>query len=338
MGSTPNPRFARTSIRRALLWNSVLFFFAMASLIGCRRDHPSDPDDDGLGDVHEASFLDGGRTRGYLYYVPANLSVGAPLVLMLHGGGGDAENVMNDTCEGRWNELAERDGFVVAYPNGLGGFWNDCRNDLDSGRSEADDASFLIVVIDRLVAELGVDIRRVYVAGHSNGAMMALRMALERPDRIAAVCACAGYLAASTECAGLGGAPAVFVIAGTEDPAMPFEGGAVTPVGGGNHGTVLSAPATVEFWVQRFGCGSPQTRQLLDTSTSDRSTVTAIDYDGCTGGNVRFYRIEGGGHGWPATTQHSPAMQLLLGRKNQDIRACDEAWEFFRGREVSARP
>ena len=96
-----------------------------------------------------ASLVHDGRTREFVYYVPTNLADPAPLVFMLHGGGGSSNGVMETLTEGRWNELADEHGFIVAYPQGFQSRWNDCRNDDPTGSTE-DDVGFFAAMIDFL--------------------------------------------------------------------------------------------------------------------------------------------------------------------------------------------
>jgi poly(3-hydroxybutyrate) depolymerase len=79
------------------------------------------------------SIAVGGLTRTYLLHVPANLPPGkpVPLVLVFHGGGGHDWTMPGFT---HFDELADREGFVVAYPDGANRNWNDTR-----GESTADD-------------------------------------------------------------------------------------------------------------------------------------------------------------------------------------------------------
>ena len=65
--------------------------------------------------------------------------------------------------------------------------WNDCRNDAP-GNPDTDDVAFLSQLIDKIKAEYNHDNDRVYVAGVSNGASMAIRLAQEIPEKIASLC------------------------------------------------------------------------------------------------------------------------------------------------------
>ena len=118
------------------------------------------------------------RTREYRLYVPSGLDreKPAPLVFALHGGGGNAARV-----EGRvaYNEFAERDGWIVVYPNGIDGHWNDLRGyeGFVSHRENVDDVGLIETILRKLNTEFSVDEKRVFVTGGSNGGLMSHTLA-----------------------------------------------------------------------------------------------------------------------------------------------------------------
>src|SRR6266850_2487662 len=67
-----------------------------------------------------------GRERIFTVYTPLNLKPGAPLLIVLHGGGGNGPMARLGTG-GEFDLLADRDGFVVAYPDGVARSWDTCR-------------------------------------------------------------------------------------------------------------------------------------------------------------------------------------------------------------------
>jgi polyhydroxybutyrate depolymerase len=136
--------------------------------------------------------------RSYAFYAPANLAPGAPLVLALHGSMGNAEQMRRGTGYA-FERLADRHGFVVAYPEGYEGHWNDCRKEASfaARRLRIDDVGYLRALVGRFRSEYGVDSTRVYAVGVSNGGHMIYRLALEAPDLVRAVAAVAANLPAA---------------------------------------------------------------------------------------------------------------------------------------------
>lgn len=117
----------------------------------------------------------GGLDRSYRVYKPAGLKASAPLVVILHGGFGSAEQA--EKAYG-WNKLADTAKFVVAYPDGVGRAWNTgggcCGR---PARNGVDDVGFITAAVDDVAKNVGIDTARIYATGISNGGMMAYVLA-----------------------------------------------------------------------------------------------------------------------------------------------------------------
>ena len=154
----------------------------------------------GAGD-HDRSLAFGGATRTYFVHVPPRVSEGQPLpvVLAFHGGGGNASGFK---AYAGLDALADRQGFVVVYPDGSGRLgrrlltWNAGGCCGYAAAQNVDDVGFALAVLRDVARNVSVDPARVYATGHSNGAMMAYRMAIDASDRIAAVAPVAGAMQA----------------------------------------------------------------------------------------------------------------------------------------------
>ena len=261
-----------------------------------------------------------GESRGYFLYLPPTWHRGrpAPLVFVFHGGGGQASGIAPHTG---FSRLADREGFVVAYPQGLGGRWND-------GRGYAathDDVGFVRVLLDTLTRELGIDPRRVYATGISNGAMFSYRLACDLPGTFAAVAPVAGAMPADLAPACERTQPlSVVAFQGTTDPLMPYIGGGVAL----RRGRVLSAERSIAFWATVDGCTpSPATADEPDRVV-DGTRVRHTVFGGCREGrSVELYTIEGGGHTWPG----GPAAGWRVGRVSRELDATEVIWTFFAG-------
>jgi polyhydroxybutyrate depolymerase len=266
------------------------------------------------------TLLAGGVTRRYFLYLPSTWHRGrpAPLVLVFHGGGGRASGIAPHTG---FSRLAEREGFVVAYPQGLNGRWND-------GRGYAathDDVGFVRALLDTLERELAIDPRRVYATGISNGAMFSYRLACDLPGTFAAVAPVAGAMPADLAPACAHTQPvSVLAFQGTTDPLMPYTGGGVAR----RRGRVLSAERSIAFWATTSGCAAaPVTTDEPDRVT-DGTRVRKTAYGTCRDGrSVELYTIEGGGHTWPG----GPPVGGSVGRVTREIDATPLIWAFFAG-------
>jgi polyhydroxybutyrate depolymerase len=267
-----------------------------------------------------------GLTRDYRLYQPRP-GKPAPLVLMLHGATGTGTQIEEYIG---LNRVAAREGFVVAYPNGILRGWHDGRADkhrLATMVSNADDVGFLNRLVDDLIAKGIADPKRVYLAGLSNGGFMAMRMACESSERYAAFASlvASAPLDAATTCRPTRPLP-VLLINGTADTLVKFD--AVTAARQGNFG----ANEVAAFWGARNGCASFADTALPDLDISDRSTVTRRLYSGCTaGGDTEFLTVQGGGHQAPSrgTVRDYPMLAGLLGVRNHDIDTAETIWSFF---------
>lgn len=176
--------------------------------------------------------------RAMILHLPATLPASGTraLVIVLHGGMGNAGRIASHQAESGLNLDAEADknGFVVAYLNGtpvtrlLGGKflgWNAgggcCGQPAQNG---TDDVAYITGAVSYLAGKYGVDRARVFAIGHSNGAMMAQRMVCE--TRVfAGVVAISGPLNLdTTHCPSASGLN-VLAIHGADDRNVPIAGG-----------------------------------------------------------------------------------------------------------------
>jgi len=226
-----------------------------------------------------------GKVRSVLLHVPAGLTTPAPLVLMLHGVLGDAASSAAQTG---WSRQADRDGFVVAYPQGYANSWNAGTCCGSAAAEDVDDVGFLVSAVGTIAAAVPlVDRSRVYLAGFSNGGMMALRAGCERPDVFAAVASVAGTLQAP--CAPSRPVSALQVT-GMLDRRVPFGGlaynGALTT-------PLTPVPVAVGAVERGDACSGLPSRSVS-------GDVTVREYRRCAGGSsVRLVLLRRTEHVWP---------------------------------------
>ncbi len=226
--------------------------------------------------IRRHSVRVGGKDRDYLIYIPANLPPQAvALVIVLHGSGMDGARMRRSTGY-EFDCLADQHGFVVLYPDGYRGNWNDCRKyaTFPAKRENIDDMSFIRALIARLRQEQAIDKGRVFVFGYSNGGHMAFRLAMEAPDEIAAVAAVAASLPTpeNSSCPQRGPTSRVMLINGTSDPINPYQGGTVTLFGFASRGSVMSSLASAQNLADRNGITMPPIPGELPKVSSDEIT------------------------------------------------------------------
>lgn len=309
-----------------------LVFLAVAIVLVLMFVIPAILSAQGVGVIRRAgdygrSLLSDGRKRTFLLHVPRgwNRQQPAPLVIVLHGGGGNGRKAAALT---RFSLVADRHGFVVAFPDGINGHWNDGRNvqSFKSHRENIDDVGFIRLLIERLAQQLNLDSTRVYVTGMSNGAMMCYRLGCDLSDRLAAIAPVCGAVAVDLPDSCSQGLPiSVLAINSTEDPFVPWQGGGVGILN--KRGSVLSVPASIRFWVERNGCTSePETTRLPQKDPKQgTSTVREVYTGGHDQTEVIAYRVEGGGHTWPGGSERT----ARFGKQSRDIDASETIWEFF---------
>lgn len=266
-----------------------------------------------------------GETRKYVLHIPASgVGKALPAVVVLHGHGGTPFQISQYFP---FDAIAEREGFVVVYPEGQGRYWKDVRfkNQLQSDTVRAAaDVAFLNVLAADLAAKGIADAKRIYLTGISNGGFMVTTMACLSPRRFAAfapVIATAPVIAREL-CKGERPLP-LLVMNGTSDPMTVWDAERAEKIG------YLGGENFFTFWSRLNGCRGREELVLEDVDDADGSRVSHISATGCrAGGDTELYRVNGGGH-HPPTLEHRPAGSFR-GARNHDIEAPEVIWAFFK--------
>lgn len=233
-----------------------------------------------------------------------------PLVIVLHGRGGGGERLM------RWSGFdakADAEGFLLVAPDGTGdprGWYTGF-----SPGGVIDDVGFVGALIDTLSGRYPVDRARIYVAGHSNGGVLAHRVAADLSSRIAAAAVVAGTIGARPAGGSLTridpprGPVPLMIIHGDADDVVPYD----TTNLPRQMGRPVPAPEGARFWARANECAVIQPRR--DTLASGR--VLRDTWDTRCRAPVVFLTVRGGDHGWPRAS------------RGEAIDATDVIWEFF---------
>lgn len=297
----------------------------------------------GFGQLHpgrnDITFEHKGRHRTAIIVVPNAGTVpeaGWPLVMMIHGAGGSAKQVMESSG---WAELGEQERFVTVFPNGtpknekrsesfLGNpqTWNSggksslAAGELSATAKEIDDVGFLGELIERVQRELRIDPNRTFVAGHSNGAGIAYRFGFERSDLVAAIGVVAGTFFPDPK--PLPHPVSLIQIVGDKDPFTPMAGGTVKIAG--RKADMPPAMQSPERWASMFGL-QPDARIVQDDER-----LKILEWGpGSDNVDVRAIIIKGHGHAYPTPKDRfHPA--FLFGPTMKTLNAADTIWKFFR--------
>jgi polyhydroxybutyrate depolymerase len=246
-----------------------------------------------------------GVPREFLVHMPPHPTTNMRLVVSLHGAG---SNMQQQEIYSGFDALADKDGFVAAYPNGVDAAirqWNFLK---------PADVEFAKQVVSALVRDACVDPAHAYANGISSGGAMTAGLACRASDTFAGFGPVAGDFYIPAICANARQRP-IIIFHGTADPVVPYNGGRVGTARGL---PVAAEETTAALWARHNGCTAGPTRTRLG------SEVVRLTWNNCVA-PVVLYRIEGGGHTWPGAAIDLPR----LGPTTKQISATAEMWKFF---------
>jgi len=275
--------------------------------------------------LKERSLEVDGLTRWFLERQPVGgMKDGATLVIMLVDAPGHMYSPFSTT---RWPDLSDQHGFLLLSPNpasetlfgtktrGFGSF--NVRLKCPGIRSNQDDVAFLSQVIASAIQEHSVDPGKVYITGISNGGFMTYRMLLERSDIVSAGAAFLATLpgeeAENFEIPPPANPSPVFIMTGTKDRKVPYDGG--SPGNCCIGGPLRSSTATRDYFINLNGA-SPMAEEetLPDLDPNDDCRIKSEFYPSNTA-PVQYYEMQGVGHEIPLPCGDADGAEL--------------AWDFF---------
>ncbi|MFG2045230.1 alpha/beta hydrolase family esterase [Dactylosporangium sp. NPDC048998] len=250
----------------------------------------------------DPSTAEGAHERTALVHVPAGYQPDSPypVLLVYHGHGGNSADAAASTG---FLELADREGFLAVYPQGLpdghGGppMWASA-GPVDHGIAELPATRTLL---DNLAATYCVDPTRVYATGMSNGGGMANYLACGLADRITAIAPVVGNMYDPKDGGCRPTRPvSILDVHAVDDPVVGYEGSTSDPAW---HLPPVST--WLAGWATLNHC-SPESAVPVDTPAEQRRQWT-----GCAGGaSIIAYRVTGG-HRWPDTLDGAPAASVI---------------------------
>ncbi len=268
-------------------------------------------------------------TRQFRIYIPGGYpdaearGESVPLVMVLHGAGGNGTWIEGVTS---FDLVAERETFIVVYPDGINGGWGDGRSFFDPN----DDVSYLTHVMDFVSGQFEIDPARIYSTGYSMGGMMSFRLGCLLPDRIAAVASVASTFPRyqRAECDEAPPVPVMMVL-GTNDSVIPWNG---------EHISYLSALASVEYWAEHNECAQgPNVTEEFDVDPDDSIKARRETFNQCADDTeVTLYGVVGGDHTWPGHP-FSVGEPEITGT-SMDFDATVAIWNFFQRHTSAGSP
>jgi polyhydroxybutyrate depolymerase len=252
---------------------------------------------------HTAELISNGEARSYILYVPASYQPAEPaaLVFGFHGNNGRAEYFEDYSG---FSPLADREGFIVAYPQGGG------EHPTWQAWQGSTDVQFIYDLIEQIATICSIDPNRIYATGHSLGGGMANRLACDLANRIAAIGPVSGAYQDAARCSP-SRPVAVVSMHGTSDSVIFYNGFSSDGMPPGAYFTVgTPIPQWASAWAERNGCSA------RSSVVFQKGPVSGQQWGDCrSGADVLFYTIDGAEHNWPAPTTDFDAAQII--------------WDFF---------
>ena len=274
-----------------------------------------------------------GQNRSYLLHVPENFNQEIPvsLIIVLHGAFSTAGHIEEQSG---FSDLSDREGFLVAYPNGafgLFGFFQHWNAGHCCGKAQSDnidDVGFLVDVIKDIQQQFNVDSSRIYMVGFSNGGMLTYRFAAEKTNLIAAAAPMAASLggrASSSDTMWITPKPEsklpLIIFHAEDDVNVPYSGG-VSPKKGGER-EYLSVEKCIDFWINNNGCKqNPIEEKIYQNEVSHKTWADTLD-----GNNIELYLLKEWGHKWPGGTF---TKKLEKSNPLSQFDAAELIWNFFK--------
>lgn len=292
--------------------------------ISCQSGPPSSITPGQAVDLNREIVVDGMK-RYFILHVPASYNGERPfpVVLNFHGGGGNSKTQRHISG---MNATADRNGFIVVYPQGTnkkgklvkGYTWNGGGCCGWAQENRIDDVTFTAALLDALQAEFSIDTKRVYATGISNGAIMSYRLACELADRIAAIAPIAGPM--EMQSCRPSRPVSVIHFHGEKDEFAPYTGGSgKRSLKGQNFNSVEN---TLQSWKQILGL--EKTKPEMTQVTGNVSSMTYRSERA----EFVMYTIKDGGHTWPGG-KFGFLGKRFLGEMNMEISANEIMWDFF---------
>ena len=257
-----------------------------------------------IGFFKDLTFEHGGMTRQFMLYLPTNLLADVPLVFVLHGYTGSAQNAAGYGM----NEVADEHGFAVCYPSGTLDERSNTHWNARFSISDTDDIGFLTALAAFLQTEYALNANKTFSCGFSNGGFMSYTLACET-DVFAAVASVGGTMSGETwETRDIANPTPILQIHGTNDNAVPLDGSMSAK---GGWGGAPPMEQIIAFWAELNGSSDIQSEFLPSGTTATYHT------NGIDGAEVWFMQIDNWGHRWPKATD------------NKGIVASELIWQFF---------
>ncbi len=311
----------------------------------------------GAQETKETITVDGVE-RTYVVHLPTGYDQSRhyPVVVLLHGTNQQADDMERLT---NFNALADKDSVIAVYPSSQHGRWNfgavepqqrayprrgpygprwgyprypgpppQPREQGERRQNRADDIDFFNRMIDKLSNKFAVDNSRVYFVGLSEGGMMTMKLGCGLSDRITAIATVGAAMPKAMVCVPSRPLP-VFMIAGTSDPVVKYDGG----VGKNGHIPTISVEDTAKQFAKLNRCSEKPAKSKLSEKNKGGMETKVDAYESCAdNAEVVLYSVKGAGNTWPGGEQYEN--ENTIGKTSQDFNANEQIWAFLVKRKL----
>jgi len=233
-------------------------------------------------DVPSFTIRHNGVDRTFGLYVPRSYVRGtpAPLVVALHGRFSSADSLH---ALSHLQDLAERNGAILLYPESRGPFWGDGGH-AALGRTEPvnDDTGFIGEAMAAIMADHTINRDQVFLIGHDSGGTMALRLTCRAPVSFAGIAIVSALMWDFTarDCPQAPSATSILFVHGRASELFPVDGApAEAPVNAAR----LGQRATLEFWLRANACPVQAAGSAERFSAAGCKNGTRVAYVGIPG-------------------------------------------------------
>jgi polyhydroxybutyrate depolymerase len=271
---------------------------------------------------------DQGYERTYSIYTPKSYipSHPMPLVLVFHGDDGSGRSISDVT---RFNQLAEQQGFIVVYPDGIDQKWRLKQKN----KKNINDIAFVDNLLNHLHQIRNIDSNKIYATGFSKGGIFTQVLACHLSDKIAAFASVAGSFPVEQQEECQPAAPvSMLMINGTNDKSVHYDGDEEN-----EKGALISVPDAVDFWREQNQCPNyPATNAVfIPEKQSSNSKVKTYAYSNCKDGSeILHLAVVNGGHLWYGGASHDESINKF--NKNLGLNSTQIIWYFFQHHSLSS--
>lgn len=270
----------------------IACFISFALTAGCASAAPARDRADGTAET--LTVMAGRQARDLILYMPGEARGPVPLVMVFHGGGGGAEWMASKSR--KLTRIFNEAGYAVAYMNGSSRrdgeklrTWNAAHCCVYAQRKNIDEAAYIDAATDALDRKIGIDRTRIFLVGHSNGAMLSYRVAGQMKDAPRAIAPISGAIFADQP--GIPARTSIFMYHAKDDEVLSYSGNPDDKAERWRTQPHLGFEKAEAELARLKGCGTPSVAAPSPGLTESRRSCTV-------GSTLLALSAETGGHEW----------------------------------------